>query len=104
MSYKKYSIPQYESKTGFDKASEFYRSYRTHLNSVDNNRFLRYLPRSLKGLTILDIGAGDGRVFEHFKNSEFGRYIARDISQGMLDKFRSSQIEKICADCSEGFE
>ena len=101
MSYKKYTIPQLDSTAGFDKASEFYRQYRSHLDSVDNNRFLRYLPRSLKGLSILDIGAGDGRVFEHFKNSEFKQYIALDISQKMLDHFRSSQIEKICADGSE---
>lgn len=101
VSYKKYTIPQLNSREWFDKASEFYRQYWTHLNSVDNNRFLRYLPRSLKGLSILDIGAGDGRVFEHFKNSEFQRYIALDISQKMLDHFRSSQIEKICTDCSE---
>lgn len=101
MSYKKYSIPQFDSTTGFNKASEFYRQYRSHLNSVDNNRFLRYLPRTLKGLSILDIGSGDGRIFEHFKNSEFKNYIALDISQKMLDHFRSSQIEKICADASE---
>ncbi len=101
MSYKKYSIPQLDSKAGFNKASEFYRQYRNHLDTVDSNRFLRYLPRSLKGLSILDIWSGDGRIFEHFKNSEFASYTAIDISQKMLDKFRSSQIEKICADCSE---
>ena len=101
MSYNKYSIPQFDSKTGFDKASKLYRQYWSHLNSVDNNRFLRHLPRSLKGLSIADIGAGDGRVFDHFKNSEFQSYTALDISQLMLDQFRSSQVEKICADCSE---
>lgn len=101
MSYKKFTIPQLDSTTGFDKASDFYRQYRKHLDSVDSNRFLRYLPRWLKWLSILDIGAGDGRIFEHFKNSEFKDYFALDISQHMLDKFRSSQIQKICADCSE---
>lgn len=101
MSYNKYSIPQFDSKTGFDKASKLYRQYWSHLNSVDNNRFLRHLPRSLKGLSIADIGAGDGRVFDHFKNSEFQSYTALDISQLILDQFRSSQVEKICADCSE---
>lgn len=101
MSYRKYSVPQLTSKIGFDKASSFYKQYWDHLNSVDSNRFLRHLPRSLKEITILDIGAGDGRVFEHFKKSEFSRYIALDISQKMLDQFRSSQVEKICADSSE---
>lgn len=101
MSYKKYSIPQLDSKTGFDKASAYYHTYRSHLNSVDKNQFLRYLPRSLHNLTILDIGAGDGRVFEHFRNSDYQEYIALDISDKMLAKFHSSQVTKICADASE---
>ena len=101
MSYRKYSVPQLTSKLGFDQASVFYKQYWDHLNSVDSNRFLRHLPRSLHNLSILDIGAGDGRIFEHFKKSEFSRYIALDISQKMLDHFRSSQVEKICADGSE---
>lgn len=101
MSYRKHSVPQLTSAIGFDKASVFYKQYWDHLTSVDGDRFLRYLPRSLKGISILDIGAGDGRIFEHFKNSEFGRYIALDISQKMLDHFRASQVEKICTDASE---
>lgn len=101
MSYNKYTIPQFDSKTGFDKAAKDYHTYRTHLNSVDHNRFLRFLPRSLNDKVILDIGAGDGRIFEHFKNIDFARYIALDISEDMLKLFRSSQIEKTCTDCSE---
>ncbi len=101
MSYRKFTTPQLDSKTGFDKASKDYHTYRKHLNSIDNNRFLRFLPRDLANKVILDIWSGDGRIFEHFKNSNFARYIALDISEEMLKLFRSSQIEKICADCTE---
>jgi ubiquinone/menaquinone biosynthesis C-methylase UbiE len=101
VSYRKFTTPQLDSKTGFNKAAKDYHTYRNHLNSVDQNRFLRFLPRSLNDKVILDIGSGDGRIFEHFKNIEFGRYIALDISEDMLRLFRASQIEKICANCSE---
>lgn len=101
MSYRKFTTPQLDSKTGFNKAAKDYHTYRDHLTSVDQNRFLRFLPRSLKDKVILDIGSGDGRVFEHFKNIDFARYIALDISEDMLKLFRTSQIEKICADASE---
>lgn len=101
MSYRKYSIPQLSAQEGFDKASVFYRQYRSHLDSIDHNRFTRYLPRSLQWLSIADLGAGDGRIFDHFKNIEFQNYYALDISQKMLDRFRNSKITKICTDCSE---
>lgn len=101
MSYRKFTTPQLDSKTGFNKAAKDYHTYRSHLTSVDHNRFLRFLPRSINDKVILDIGSGDGRIFEHFKNINFKRYIALDIAEDMLKLFRSSQIEKICADCSE---
>ncbi len=100
MSYRKFTTPVLDSKTGFDKASKEYRTYRDHLTSVDTNRFLRFLPRKLTEITILDLWCGDGRIFDHFKNIDFGRYIALDNSEEMLKAFRSSQVEKICADCS----
>jgi ubiquinone/menaquinone biosynthesis C-methylase UbiE len=101
MSYRKFTTPQLDSKTAFNKASKNYHTYRNHLNSVDKNRFLRFLPRSLKDKVIVDIGAGDGRIFEHFKNTDFKDYIAIDIAEDMLKLFRSSQVKKICNDCSE---
>ena len=49
MSYDKQSlIPVLEVKEGFDKSAHNYKQYRTLLNSVDNNRFLRFLPRELR--------------------------------------------------------
>ena len=102
MSYDKQSIvPVMDAKTWFDKVAKEYHQYRKLLSSVDSNRFLRFLPRSLRDLTILDLGAGDGRIFEHFKNTQYKEYIALDISQGMLDRFQSSSITKICADAEE---
>lgn len=101
VSYRKFTTPQLDSKIGFNKAAKDYNTYREHLNSIDNNRFLRFLPRDIKGKNILDIWAGDGRIFEHFKNSNFNSYTAIDIAEEMLHSFRSSQIKKICADCSE---
>ncbi len=104
MSYDKQSlIPVLEVKEGFDKSAHDYKQYRTLLNSVDNNRFLRFLPRELRWLNILDLWAGDGRIFEHIKNTEYNEYIALDISQKMLDRFQSHSITKICSDCEEDF-
>ncbi len=102
MSYQKQNImPVLEVKEWFDKAAKEYRQYWSLLDSVDNNRFLRFLPRNLQHSTILDIGAGDGRVFEHFKNTWYHNYIAVDISQKMLDRFQSSAVIKCCADVEE---
>lgn len=102
MSYDRQSIvPVLDAKTGFDRAAKTYNQYRTHLNSVDSNRFVRFLPRDLRDLTILDLWAGDGRIFDQFKNTGYAEYIALDISQGMLDRFQSSTVTKVCADIDE---
>lgn len=102
MSYDKQSLmPVLSVRKWFDRVAKEYRQYRSHLTSVDHNQYKRFLPRDLTGYRILDLGAGDGRIFEHFKNLSYDEYIALDISPKMLDRFQSSAITKIIADSEE---
>ena len=104
MSYQKQNIlPVLSAEEGFDKAAKTYHQYRDHLTSVDHNQYKRFLPRDLTNKVILDLGAGDGRIYDHFKPIDYKAYLALDISQKMLDRFQSSAIEKIVADAEEDF-
>lgn len=50
---------------------------------------------------ILDIGAGDGRVYDYFQDRRFRSYTAMDISPAMLTQLRASNVTKVVADMNE---
>lgn len=57
------------------------------------------MPRTLTGKAVLDIGAGDARLYRHFQDKEV-RYVAMDVAEKLLKK-GPSRIEKIVADIEE---
>ena len=53
---------------------------------------------------ILDLGAGDGAIYENLseQNIRFSNFVALDFSREMLDVHRNdSFIEKVCLDFNE---
>lgn len=71
------------------------------MTSFDHNIFTRFLPRDVSQCDILDIGAGDGRVYDYFQDRRFRSYTAMDISPAMLAQLRASNVTKVVADMNE---
>lgn len=102
MSYKKPVIPVLEPQEGYDRLGKDYAQYHAHLNSFDKGSFMRMMPRSLEWLSILELGAGDGRVFSYLKNLPFKRFVATDSSEVLLKRHPGiSWVEKIVCNMEE---
>jgi len=85
-----------DPKTGYNKIAWQYKKSWTHLDSFDKWAFLKYLPRNLVGLDILDLGAGDGRMYKFFEKEIIWSFTACDIAEKLLEKHPDGKnIKKI---------
>ena len=95
MSFKKPVLPVLEPLEGYNRLHKDYKQWHKHLDSFDKGLFKRMLPRSLDGLDILELWAGDGRVFAYFKNVPFNRYVASDFAEALLKRHPGTKgVEK----------
>lgn len=102
MSYTKPVIPVLEPKEGFNRLHKNYAKYHTHLTSFDKWAFTRLLPRVLKDLNVVDLWAGDGRLFKHFKDKWIARFVALDVAEDLLVRHPWIRwVEKIIADVED---
>jgi ubiquinone/menaquinone biosynthesis C-methylase UbiE len=102
MSYDHKVIPTMDVKEWYDRIAGSYHEYHKRLDGFDHAEWRRYLPRNMDGITILDLGAGDGRTYSRFADSGYGRYIAADISEDLLTLHPLwPAIEQLVADISE---
>ena len=72
-------------KEGYDLVAYQYGDYHKHLNTFYHLEFLRFLPRK-SSFDIIDLWAGDGRMFNELDKIPHNEYIALDISKEMLLK------------------
>ena len=72
-------------KEWYDQVANQYKYSHKHLDSFYNVDFLRFLPRK-ETFDIIDLGAGDGRMFKEINKIPHNKYIATDISKEMLSK------------------
>lgn len=70
---------------GYDLVADQYVQYHKHLNSFYQLEFLKFLPRK-SSFDIIDLWAGDGRMYEELNKIPHNTYIACDISKKMLLK------------------
>ena len=70
---------------GYDLVAYQYNEYHKHLDSFYHLEFLRFLPRK-PSFNIIDLGAGDGRMYKELSKIPHDTYIASDISKKMLLK------------------
>ncbi|MDR3169217.1 MAG: class I SAM-dependent methyltransferase [Candidatus Peribacteria bacterium] len=70
-------------KAGYDAVADQYGQHHKHLNTFYRINFLRFLPRK-SSFDIIDLGAGDGRMFYQLNEIPHGAYVALDISKEML--------------------
>ncbi|GHW02754.1 hypothetical protein AGMMS50249_5400 [candidate division SR1 bacterium] len=88
-------------KEGYDAVADQYGQHHRHLNSFYEINFLQLLPRK-SSFDIIDLGAGDGRMFYQLRNIPHGEYVALDISQEMLKKHPRG-AKHLVADLEERF-
>ena len=101
MSYKKDVIPVYSSKEGYNAIAKEYHHSRNQLSSFDHNIWIRCLPRELRWLRILDLGAGDWRTFGTFRWTGYERYVAFDGAERLLKRHSGTNVEKVLGDFEE---
>ena len=99
MSYRKTKIPVVSSKEGYNDAAALYKSFHKELATYDKGLFQRFLPREITGMSVLDIGAGDSRLYKYFMDRQV-RYVAMDVAERLL-KRSPSRVEKVVADAEE---
>jgi ubiquinone/menaquinone biosynthesis C-methylase UbiE len=97
MGYQKDHVTLYSPQEGFTLLAKHYRSYHARLTAWEWWVFARFLPRSLDGICVLDVWAGDGRMAQYFVGSGLARYDALDIAEALLMK-APRRVTKINAD------
>jgi len=82
----------------YDLVAEEYKNHHDHLTSFDKWFFFTLLPRESDTLDLIDLGAGDGRIYKLLKekNYPFHSYTACDISPKLLEKHPGDVRKTIC--------
>lgn len=86
MTYQSKHITIKLPQEGYNAVADQYGAYHEHLNDFDKWFFLRLLPRETKDLDVIDLGAGDGRVYKQLGKYTFKKYVACDIAEKLLAK------------------
>ncbi len=86
------------SEEGYDLAAEFYDTKEKYLNSFEKNNILPLLG-DIKNLTVLDVGAGTGRLSVQLAKAG-AQVTALDVSANMLEliKRKNNKIQTTVAD------
>lgn len=79
---------------GYNAVASQYSQYHEHLNSFYHVEFLRFLPR-WKTFSIIDLWAGDGRMFPVLDKLPHSEITACDISEKMLSKYPKAAKKEI---------
>lgn len=86
-----------DPETGYNLTQNEYKKYRPHLNSFYSLDFNRFVPRERKNYAVLDLGSGDGRLYEQLKKINPDAYVACDCAQELLTK-HPGRIKKVVCD------
>lgn len=70
---------------GYNLTKHEYKKYRPHLNSFYSLDFNRFVPRERQNFSILDLGAGDGRMYDQLKKINPKHYVACDCAEQLLN-------------------
>jgi len=100
MSYNKTKIAVVDAKTWYNNAATIYKQFHEGLASYDKWLFQRFLPRNILHSTILDVWAGDARLYNYFADKWIQRYIWFDCADKLL-KRAPSRVERVVGDIEE---
>jgi len=103
MSYNSKHIEILDPKTGYNLVADQYKNYHNHLDSFCNFEIQRYLPRNCNDIDVIDLWAGDGRIFKYFENVNYRKYVACDISEKLLAKHPTNglKVQKVICNLEE---
>ncbi|MEI7558155.1 MAG: class I SAM-dependent methyltransferase [bacterium] len=102
MSYNQKHILIHDAKTGYNTIADQYHAYHKHLDSFEKGVFVKFLPRDKEHLSIIDLGAGDGRLHKFLAPLKPARYVACDIAEQLLKKHPAGKnIEKVVCDLED---
>lgn len=101
MAYDKKHIASLDVASGYNKLAQQYREHHEHLDSFEKGVFLRFLPRDLREKHIIDLGAGDGRLYRFFKNIQVKSYTACDIAADLLAQHPGKDVRKVVCNLEE---
>jgi ubiquinone/menaquinone biosynthesis C-methylase UbiE len=101
LSYNQKHILIHNPHIGYNTIAEQYGSYHKHLDSFDKGIFVKFLPRDKKNLHIIDLWAGDGRLYKYLKSLQFERYVACDIAEQLLNRHPGKHTEKVVCDLED---
>ena len=98
MTYQSKHILIKDPKEGYNAVADQYGTFHEHLNDFDRWFFLRLLPRETKTLDVIDLGAGDGRIYKQLQKYPFKSFTACDIAEKLLKKHPDKNVKKIVCD------
>lgn len=100
MSYKQKHTEILDSEEWYNLVASDYKNYHKHLDSFYDLDVQRFLPRNTQNLDIIDLWAGDGRLFKYFDKIDFRKYVACDISKKLLKHHpkKELKVEKVVYD------
>ncbi len=100
MSYQHEHIPFVEPTDWYNQVAEFYHDYHKKLTLWDEWAVMKYLPRSLQGVHVLDLGGWDGRWATLLQGKWIASWTIIDSAQYMLDR-APAWTQKVHADLRE---
>jgi len=87
---------------GYNKTKDEYRKYRSHLNSFYSLDFNRFVPRERNDYRVLDLWAGDWRMYEQLKKINPDGYVACDCAKELLSK-HPWKVKKVVCDLEKNW-
>lgn len=87
---------------GYNKTKDEYRKYRSHLNSFYSLDFNRFVPRERNDYRVLDLWAGDWRMYEQLKKINPDGYVACDCAKELLSK-HPWRVKKVVCDLEKNW-
>lgn len=101
MSYNQKHILIHDPETGYNTIADQYKTYHKHLDSFEKGVFVKFLPKGQENLHIIDLGAGDGRLYKFLLPLKPTRYVACDIAEKLLKKHPGTKVEKLVCDLED---
>lgn len=98
MAYDKKHIASLDVADWYNKLAKQYKEHHKHLDSFEKGVFLRFLPRDLTKKNVVDLGAGDGRLYRFFENIKVWSYTACDIASDLLSQHPGKHVHKVVCD------
>lgn len=102
MTYQSKHVLIKNPKEWYNAVADQYGAFHEHLNDFDRWFFLRLLPRETKDLDVIDVWAGDGRIYKQLQKYPFKSFTACDIAEKLLKKHPTGKnVTKIVCDLED---